>query len=149
MCTVWRAYQDTSTRRTERHAVGGCSLGAAKDVRSSKARDDRKNQEDGACALNGEIEHHEYDREHGQEDGENSSVHACQYRVSRACMSGSRVWLRTPHRSCSSSWGQLSRHLAVDPGGGDLGVVGVPGFEPGTSSLSGMRSNQAELYARG
>jgi hypothetical protein len=24
-------------------------------------------------------------------------------------------------------------------------VVGLPGFEPGTSSLSGMRSNQAEL----
>ena len=26
--------------------------------------------------------------------------------------------------------------------------VGVPGLEPGTSSLSGKRSNQAELYAR-
>src|SRR5664279_184424 len=27
-------------------------------------------------------------------------------------------------------------------------TVGVPGLEPGTSSLSGKRSNQAELYAR-
>ncbi len=42
----------------------------------------------------------------------------------------------------------LKRQIAKTPCEMGVFAVGPPGLEPGASSLSGMRSNQAELWAR-
>ena len=57
-------------------------------VPSSEASGDRKNQEDGACILNREVEYDEQDREEGQKDGENSVVHTGAVLQTHACVRG-------------------------------------------------------------